>query len=136
MHLQHARESLAMNIKQGVQDENTQIRIKMSPERLGNVDVAMDIAHDGTVNAVIGADRQETYDWLRRDASSLQELLQQAGLKMGQGGLSFAYHDQRQAFQEKVDGLKGRSLQGDPDVKTVAMSPLSYNPNQVLDIHA
>ncbi|MFM7631376.1 MAG: flagellar hook-length control protein FliK [Alphaproteobacteria bacterium] len=136
MQFQHARENLAMTIKQGIQDENTKIRIQMSPERLGTVNVAMDIAQDGTVNAVIGADRQETYDWLRRDASSLQDLLQQAGLKMGQGGLSFAYHDQRQAFEQKVAGLKGRTLQADPDVKTVAMRPLSYNPNQALDIHA
>jgi hypothetical protein len=136
MEVQHARENLAMTIKQGIQDDNTKIRIQMSPERLGTVDVAMDIAQDGTVNAVIGADRQETYDWLRRDASSLQELLQQAGLKMGQGGLSFAYHDQRQAFEQKVAGLKGRTPQADPDVKTVAMRPLSYNPNQALDIHA
>jgi hypothetical protein len=136
LEVQHARENLAMTIKQGIQDDNTQIRIQMSPERLGTVDVAMDIAQDGTVNAVIGADRQETYDWLRRDASALQELLQQAGLKMGQGGLSFAYHDQRQAFEQKVAGLKGRTLQTDPDVKTVAMRPLSYNPNQALDIHA
>ncbi len=136
METQHARENLAMTIKKGMDDENTQIRIKMSPERLGTVDVAMDIAQDGTVNAVIGTDRQDTYDWLRRDASSLQDMLQQAGLKMGQGGLSFAYHDQRQAFEQKVADLKGRSVQADPDVKTVAMRPLSYNPNQALDIHA
>ena len=136
METQHARENLAMTIKKGIDDESTQIRIKMSPERLGTVDVAMDIAQDGTVNAVIGTDRQETYDWLRRDASSLQDMLQQAGLKMGQGGLSFAYHDQRQAFEQKVAGLKGRTPQADPDVKTVAMRPLSYNPNQALDIHA
>jgi hypothetical protein len=136
METQHARENLAMTIKKGMDDENTQIRIKMSPERLGTVDVAMEIAQDGTVNAVIGTDRQDTYDWLRRDASSLQDMLQQAGLKMGQGGLSFAYHDQRQAFEQKVAGLKGRSVQADPDVKTVAMRPLSYNPNQALDIHA
>jgi hypothetical protein len=136
METQHARENLAMTIKKGMDDENTQIRIKMSPERLGTVDVAMEIAQDGTVNAVIGTDRQDTYDWLRRDASSLQDMLQQAGLKMGQGGLSFAYHDQRQAFEQKVADLKGRSVQADPDVKTVAMRPLSYNPNQALDIHA
>ena len=136
METQHARENLAMTIKKGMDDENTQIRIKMSPERLGTVDVAMEIAQDGTVNAVIGTDRQDTYDWLRRDASSLQDMLQQAGLKMGQGGLSFAYHDQRQAFEQKVAGLKGRTSQTDPDVKTVAMRSLSYNPNQALDIHA
>jgi flagellar hook-length control protein FliK len=136
METQHARENLAMTIKKGMDDENTQIRIKMSPERLGTVDVAMEIAQDGTVNAVIGTDRQDTYDWLRRDASSLQDMLQQAGLKMGQGGLSFAYHDQRQAFEQKVADLKGRSVQADPDVKTVAMRSLSYNPNQALDIHA
>ncbi len=136
METQHARENLAMTIKKGIDDESTQIRIKMSPERLGTVDVAMEIAQDGTVNAVIGTDRQDTYDWLRRDASSLQDMLQQAGLKMGQGGLSFAYHDQRQAFEQKVAGLKGRTSQTDPDVKTVAMRPLSYNPNQALDIHA
>jgi hypothetical protein len=136
METQHARENLAMTIKKGMDDENTQIRIKMSPERLGTVDVAMEIAQDGTVNAVIGTDRQDTYDWLRRDASSLQDMLQQAGLKMGQGGLSFAYHDQRQAFEQKVADLKGRTSQTDPDVKTVAMRSLSYNPNQALDIHA
>jgi flagellar hook-length control protein FliK len=136
METKHARENLAMTIKKSMDDENTQIRIKMSPERLGTVDVAMDIAQDGTVNAVIGTDRQDTYDWLRRDASSLQDMLQQAGLKMGQGGLSFAYHDQRQAFEQKVAGLKGRTSQTDPDVKTVAMRSLSYNPNQALDIHA
>ena len=131
----HAREALAMNIKQGIDEDITKIKIKMSPERLGTVDVTMNIASDGTVNAVIGADKIETFDWLRRDSSALQDMLQQHGLKMGQNGLSFAYNDGRQAFYEKMASVnKNNDETITEEPKQITMRSISSN--QALDIHA
>ena len=131
----HAREALAKNIKQGIDEDITKIKIKMSPERLGTVDVTMNIASDGTVNAVIGADKIETFDWLRRDSSALQDMLQQHGLKMGQNGLSFAYNDGRQAFYEKMASVnKNNDETITEEPKQITMRSISSN--QALDIHA
>jgi hypothetical protein len=42
------------------------------------------------VSALIATDRPETLDVLQRDARSLERSLEQAGLRLDSGGLSFA----------------------------------------------
>ena len=70
------------------------IRIELQPADLGRVDVKLSLDHSGQVMASISADRHDTLALLQRDASSLQQALQQAGLKAGNGSLSFSLNRQ------------------------------------------
>jgi hypothetical protein len=63
--------------------------IQLHPQDLGRVRVELDIGHDGQVTATITAAHPETLDLLRRDASSLQQALNDAGLKTDGNALSF-----------------------------------------------
>ncbi|MFZ4530626.1 MAG: flagellar hook-length control protein FliK, partial [Alsobacter sp.] len=79
--------------------------IRLSPEDLGRVDVRLDIAEDGTVNAQLVVDRVETLALLQRDAKTLERAFEQAGLRTQEGGVAFSLdtsgEGRRQARQER-----------------------------------
>jgi flagellar hook-length control protein FliK len=66
------------------------ITIQMHPDNLGRVGVNLNISHDGTVVASISADRSDTLMMLQRDSQSLQQALQDAGLKADVGSFNFS----------------------------------------------
>ena len=63
--------------------------VQLEPAALGRVDVRLDFSHEGRVSALIATDRPETLDVLQRDARTLERSLEQAGLRLDSGGLSF-----------------------------------------------
>jgi flagellar hook-length control protein FliK len=69
--------------------------IQLRPAELGTVEVKLDFRGDGTVQAMIVADRAETLGLLQRDAPTLEKALQEAGLKTAPQGLSFSLRDGR-----------------------------------------
>jgi flagellar hook-length control protein FliK len=82
-------EQVALNIKSAVNDGNNEIRIQLTPESLGTIDVKLTTAHDGRISAVITADRSDTLNMLKQDSGTLQQALQDAGLKADANSLSF-----------------------------------------------
>lgn len=68
--------------------------IRLDPPELGRIEVRLDVSHDGQVTSSLIADRSDTLDLLRRDASGLERALQDAGLKTGDNGLQFSLRDQ------------------------------------------
>ena len=50
------------------------------------------------------ADRSDTLDLLRRDATGLERSLQDAGLKMSGNGLQFSLRDQSSSGQQQTTG--------------------------------
>ena len=81
-----------MRIAAQVRDGMDMIRIQLEPADLGRVDVRLHM-QDGAVTAVVTADNQDTLDLLQRDSRSLQQALQDAGLKTDSNGLSFSLRD-------------------------------------------
>jgi hypothetical protein len=84
-----AVEQVKFHIVKSIKDGVDRIKIHLSPEDLGRVDIRLDMHKDGSVKAVIAADRPETAAWLERDAKHLERALQDAGLKADSNSLQF-----------------------------------------------
>jgi flagellar hook-length control protein FliK len=63
----------------------------MQPASLGSIDIKMEVAHDGTVKAVLDIEKHETFEWLQKDFRHLERILQDTGLKTDSNSLSFHY---------------------------------------------
>jgi len=101
-----AGEQVAVQIKKGAAEGIDKISIRLDPGNLGNVEIKMEVGHDGRLMAVIAADKPETLQMLQKDAASLEQSLRDAGLKTDQQSLSFSLRDQNQA-QAGRDGREG-----------------------------
>ena len=83
---------------------------------LGAVDVKLNINHDGRVTMVVSADRSDTLNLLKQDASSLTQALRDAGLPYLVGEIDSDEHwAQRLSGGEQQMLAVGRSLMGNPD---------------------
>ena len=74
--------------------------IRLDPPELGRIEVRIDVDRDGHVTSRLIADRSDTLDLLRRDASGLERALQDAGLKTTDNGLQFSLRDQTTGRQQ------------------------------------
>lgn len=77
---------IARSIPQGID----RFSIQLHPMELGAVEVQLNFAEDGRVNALIVAERSETLDLLQRDSRALERSLANTGLELDSGGLSFS----------------------------------------------
>ena len=68
--------------------------IRLDPPELGRIEVKLSVDRQGQVTSHLIADRADTLDLLRRDASGLERALQDAGLKTAGDGLQFSLRDQ------------------------------------------
>ena len=74
--------------------------IRLDPPELGRIEVRIDVDRDGHVTSRLIADRSDTLDLLRRDATGLERALQDAGLKTADNGLQFSLRDQTMGRQQ------------------------------------
>ncbi len=91
---------LAVEIATQAHAGRNHFEIRLDPPDLGRINVKLDVDSDGNVTTHLVVDRADTLDLLKRDASSLERALQQAGLKTSDHALdfslrqhSFAEHD-------------------------------------------
>ncbi len=84
-----ALDQIAMRVHKAVGDGAGKIEMQLKPAHLGRVEVHMQVAADGHVQATIAADRPETLYLLQRDARALAQALQEAGLETDAGSLEF-----------------------------------------------
>lgn len=75
-----------------------QITIQLEPESLGKVNVKVEWSPDGKTHISIAADRKETLDALKADASSLTRALADTGIKADASNLQFSMRGQGQEF--------------------------------------
>jgi flagellar hook-length control protein FliK len=89
-------------------------QIRLHPEDLGRVDVKLDIGSDGSVKAVVSADRPDTLALLQRDQRSLERAFEQAGLKPSDAGVQYSLADgtgrggEQAARDQQNNGRGGR----------------------------
>ncbi len=74
--------------------------IRLDPPELGRIEVRLNVDRDGHVTSRLIADRSDTLDLLRRDATGLERALQDAGLKTADNGLQFSLRDQTMGRQQ------------------------------------
>jgi flagellar hook-length control protein FliK len=79
--------------KQALQGK-TRFEIRLDPPELGRIHVQLDIAQDGSARTHLVVERAETLAMLQRDARSLEQALNQSGVKSEQGQLTFSLKDQ------------------------------------------
>lgn len=81
---------MARNLQKGI----SRFEIRLDPPEMGRIDVRMEIRKDGHVVAHMSVERPETLDLLQRDARSLQQALNNAGLQADSDSLNFSLKDQ------------------------------------------
>jgi chemotaxis protein MotD len=94
---------IAVEITAQAKAGNNRFEIRLDPPELGRIDVRLDVDQDGNVKSRLVIDRADTYDLLRKDASTLERALQQAGLKTSDSGLEFTLRDQGAAQRDARD---------------------------------
>jgi hypothetical protein len=105
-----ASEQVALSLHQAVKGGNDYIQIQLQPADLGAVAVKLNINHDGHVTMVVSADRSDTLNMLKQDASSLTQALRDAGLQADNSSLSFNLRGGYQFNQQQQSSNGGTSL--------------------------
>jgi flagellar hook-length control protein FliK len=91
---------VAIEIASQVQSGKNHFEIRLDPPELGRIEVRLDVDRDGHTTTRLIADRSDTLDLMRRDASGLERALQDAGLKTSDSGLQFSLRDQTMGRQQ------------------------------------
>lgn len=105
-------QQVAVFISKAVQDGVNKFSIRLHPAELGRVHVAMEVANDGRVTAVVSAERQDTLDLLQRDSRSLERALQDHGLKADSGSLKFSLQGDNDGSERAGDGGSNSTGEG------------------------
>jgi flagellar hook-length control protein FliK len=91
--------------------------------------VRVDIDRNGQVISHLTVEKPETLSMLRQDAPQLQQALDDAGLKTGDGGLQFSLRDQSSSGQNGGNGNNPnaqRLVISDEDAVTASVAGRSY----------
>ncbi len=106
-HSQPLVDQVSVQITKALALGKDRINIQLKPAELGRVEVQMEIAADGRIQAVVQADTRETLDMLRRDVGELTKALQDAGFDTHNSDLSFNLRGQ-QGEDDLPKGFGGR----------------------------
>jgi hypothetical protein len=104
-HLQNLpiQEQVAVHVQRALREGAGRVSIQLSPEELGRIHVKLDIDKDKRVTAAVTVERSSTLDLLQRDVKGLERALQDAGLNMDSGDLSFSLgHGGDQEFAQDL----------------------------------
>jgi chemotaxis protein MotD len=85
---------LAVEIAGRAHAGKNHFEIRLDPPELGRIEVKLSVDRHGQITSHLIADRPDTLDLLRRDATGLMRSLQDAGLKTAGDGLQFSLRDQ------------------------------------------
>ncbi|MDA5193020.1 flagellar hook-length control protein FliK [Govanella unica] len=94
---------VGMQISRAIKDGNDNFKIRLDPPELGRIDVKLEIASDGRINAVVAADNEKTLQLLQKEQGTLERALQDAGLKTDSGSLSFSLNSHQQNTRDDDD---------------------------------
>jgi flagellar hook-length control protein FliK len=97
-------EQIAIQVQRAQVAGQEKVTIKLHPAELGRIEVKLEHSSDGTLRAVLSAERPETLDLLQRDARGLERALQEAGLKTDSGSLNFSLRGQSHGQDQQAGG--------------------------------
>jgi flagellar hook-length control protein FliK len=86
-----ATRQVALQITKALDQDRTEIRIRLDPPDLGEVDIQLEF-RDLRLSAAVSAERSDTLELLQRDSRSLVRALREAGLELADADLSFAHN--------------------------------------------
>lgn len=99
------------------------IAIELRPERLGRVEVRLEIGRDGNVRALILAAEPATLEMLRQEARGLGQALADAGLKAEEGSLDFGLLDRQGGGNAPFSGDPATTAAAGGDERQGAVAP-------------
>ena len=85
-----ATRQVALQITRALDQDRTEIRIRLDPPELGEVDIQLEF-RDLRLTAAVSAERSDTLELLQRDSRALTRALREAGLELADSDLSFAH---------------------------------------------
>ncbi|MEK9751712.1 MAG: flagellar hook-length control protein FliK [Rhodospirillaceae bacterium] len=118
-----AAEQVSVRITRALQAGNDRISIRLNPAELGRVEVKVELSHDGRMTAVVTADKPETLETLRRDASELQKALQQGGIDLSSGDLAFNLRGEHGQTADGGDGNAGAPANAEGTADATDINP-------------
>ena len=101
--------------------------IRLDPPELGRIEVRLEVDKNGSVTSHLIADRADTLDLLRRDASGLERALQDAGLKTSDNSLQFSLRDQQQQQQQQQQSGAARLVVTDDSLPAAGAASSALN---------
>lgn len=110
-------QTIALTIAAKAQNGVHQFEIRLNPPELGRVDVRLEFGRDGQMTTHLIVERPETLDMLNKDARNLERALQNAGLNLDEGSLSFSLKDQGSAGKNMADQPTAEHLKQSDDQK-------------------
>lgn len=81
-------DQLTLHLARALDEGRTEIRIRLQPEELGQVDIKLEFK-ELQLTARVSAERPETLELLQRDARALSRALREAGVELAEGDLTF-----------------------------------------------
>lgn len=97
----------AMNLLRRFESGARAFQLRLDPPELGKVEVKLTVGPDRSVEALVTTERPEALAELQRAARDLVAALQEAGLDLIDGGLSFQLD---QSGQDQAGGQSDRDL--------------------------
>jgi flagellar hook-length control protein FliK len=82
-------DQVAVQMHRALASGKDRLSIQLHPAELGRIDIKLELAQDGSVRAVLQAERKDTMDLLQRDVRGLERALQNAGLQTDGNSISF-----------------------------------------------
>ena len=84
-------EQVKVNITKSAVKGVDKIDVQLKPQDLGNIEIKLQIAKDGKLQAHIIATKQETMDMLQREVQDLERAFNEAGFDADSGSFSFSF---------------------------------------------
>lgn len=118
---------VAQHIIRRFDGKSTSIDVRLDPAELGRVQVSLEVSADNKVTAVVAAENPQTLSDLVRSARELERALQDAGLDLDSGGLSFDLADSGANAKGEDGGSNGRGATARTDATRDA-APVQSRP--------
>ena len=122
----HLGQQMGVEIARKVEAGEDTLRVRLSPENLGKVEVTLSFDDGGTLRATVRAESQHALDMLRQDAPDLGRALDQAGIRADAQSFRFESRSdgsgaQAQQQQHNQNSAGGQLAGNDePDTTEVA----------------
>lgn len=118
---------VAQHIIRRFDGKSTSIDVRLDPAELGRVQVSLEVSADNKVTAVVAAENPATLSDLVRSARELERALQDAGLDLDSGGLSFDLADSGANAKGEDGASNGRGASARTDATRDA-APVQSRP--------
>lgn len=123
-------DQVKVNITKSAVKGVDKIDISLKPEELGHIQIKMQIAKDGKLQAHIISSRPETMEVLQKEIHNLEKAFNEAGFQTDEGSLSFSFQG-NQAGQEQDRNSELRNYIGSV-FENETVDTAAGNDNQLL----